>query len=827
MLRKKESKPYQEVEEYRDLMEAPQEFEEGFTTKTILGVLFVALVMVPGNMYLQLMIGGNLGAAAQWVTIILFAEIAKRSFTTLKRQEVYVLYYVTMSLVVAGTGTFQGLIWNQYLVQSPAARQFGIARLIPSWVAPQPESEAIIKRTFFHKDWVVPILLLVIGMIISRVSWFTGGYVLFRLTSDVEKLPFPFAPIRAQGAMALAESTTGEETWRWRVFSTGAMIGLVFGAIYVGLPAITGAILAEPLQLIPIPFIDFTHVTGNFLPATPLGFTAHLGPIFSGLIMPFWGVVGAFIGVMTYTIANPILYKMGYLTHWHQGMGTIETWFVNSVDFWMSFGIGISLAIAVIGIYQVFVGIRKRKRGPTQKRSTAPPPGRGDFRIWIMLTLFGLATVALIVVSKFLLGPEFSRFVWFFLFFGFIFTPIQSFVNARLWAMVGQTVAIPYVREATIILSGYRGIDIWFVPLPLANYGATAQSFREVELTGTRFTSILKAEVFMVPVVFITSLVYWSYIWKLAPIPSASYPYAQLFWRLRAYQQCLWYTGTFRSEMEADEAHGTLTWVPANLTDRTWWYWRARVVDMERLADALIREGTLKESDRESFIQKSLDTKLIEKAEELDGVAGPWTEVRALFTDFENKGEVPKKALPPPEEEGVEIVRLIPVQPVLLAPKDGVVVTTAIPGLVIQRVSGLRATHLQYYFEIDSDPTFTSPWMQASTDEPWLFKAIKPHLIGIGFGIGLVSFIVLSFFGLPILLIFGYVRSLTTIPHWLVTEIIGAMLARFYFWKRYGKQQWRLYAAVLSVGFACGMALTGMASIAIALIQKSVSVLIF
>ncbi|SVB59081.1 uncharacterized protein METZ01_LOCUS211935, partial [marine metagenome] len=32
---------------------------------------------------------------------------------------------------------------------------------------------------------------------------------------------------------------------------------------------------------------------------------------------------------------------------------------------------------------------------------------------------------------------------------------------------------------------------------------------------------------------------------------------------------------------------------------------------------------------------------------------------------------------------------------------------------------------------------------------------------------------------------------------------------------------------VLAVGFACGMALMGMASISIALIQKSVSVLIF
>ena len=81
-----------EIEEYRDLMETPTEFEDGFTSKAIIGVLFVAFIMIPGNMYLSLMIGGSLGAAAEWVTIILFAEITKRSFTSLTKQEVYVLY---------------------------------------------------------------------------------------------------------------------------------------------------------------------------------------------------------------------------------------------------------------------------------------------------------------------------------------------------------------------------------------------------------------------------------------------------------------------------------------------------------------------------------------------------------------------------------------------------------------------------------------------------------------------------------------------------------------------------------------------------------------
>ena len=96
-----------------------------------------------------------------------------------------------------------------------------------------------------------------------------------------------------------------------------------------------------------------------------------------------------------------------------------------------------------------------------------------------------------------------------------------------------------------------------------------------------------------------------------------------------------------------------------------------------------------------------------------------------------------------------------------------------------------------------------------------------------GTAVGLASYVILSILGLPILLVFGYVRALTTIPHWMVTEIIGALLARYYFWNKYGRKEWRTYAPVLAVGFACGMALMGMASISIALIQKSVSVLIF
>ena len=168
----------------------------------------------------------------------------------MKKQEVYVLYYVAAGLIAAETGSFQGLLWNQYLRQSPAAKQFGIANLIPDWFAPPLESAALLQRTFLHSDWLLPIALLLAGVVISRISWFTAAYALFRVNSDYERLPFPFAPVAAQGATALAETTQGVESWRWRVFSAGAMIGLVFGALYVAIPAITGALLTEPIQLI-------------------------------------------------------------------------------------------------------------------------------------------------------------------------------------------------------------------------------------------------------------------------------------------------------------------------------------------------------------------------------------------------------------------------------------------------------------------------------------------------------------------------------------------------------------------------------------------------
>ncbi len=96
-----------------------------------------------------------------------------------------------------------------------------------------------------------------------------------------------------------------------------------------------------------------------------------------------------------------------------------------------------------------------------------------------------------------------------------------------------------------------------------------------------------------------------------------------------------------------------------------------------------------------------------------------------------------------------------------------------------------------------------------------------------GMGLGVIAYIILSVFGLPVMLIYGVVRGLgQSTPHSLILEVIGAMLGRFFFLKRYGAM-WRQYAPVLLAGFSCGMGLTGMFAMGFTLILKSLERMVY
>jgi|APLow6443716910_1056828.scaffolds.fasta_scaffold01339_8 hypothetical protein len=644
-----------ELQEYRDLLKTPTHFEEGFDWKTVVGAIFIGFLMMPGSMYLQLVIGTGIGPAARWVTIILFAELAKRSYSDLKQQEIFLLYYMAGAALHT---PFQGLLWSQYLVQSDAARMLGVAEFIPAWVAPPLESSALVERSFFHRDWLIPILLLIGTQIITRVDQFGLGYALYRITSDVEKLPFPMAPVAALGTMALAESVEErEKSWKWRVFSIGGMLGLLFGAVYVLLPALSSLVLIEPVRLIPIPWIELTLHTEDWLPAVATGIQLDLGLVFIGMVLPFWAVMGGLGGLIITIVANPILYQHGILNRWHPGMRTVETIFANNFDFYLSFGIGLGLAIGLIGVWHVIRSFGRQ--GPGERGSLRdlfrPPPGRGDINFWLSIGIYFFSTASYVLLCVWLV-PNFP--VVFFIIYGFLYTPLISYITARMEGIAGQFVSLPLVREASFIAGakyfGYQGIEIWYAPIPIHNYGSATVGFREIELTGTSIRGIIKSEIVVFPVVMIASLLFSQFIWRLAPIPSSAYPFAQELWHLQALNSLLMQTATL--------------------------------------------EGN------------------------------------SLF-----------------------------------------------------------------------------------------FQALNWIYVGSGTLLGVVIYLVLTLFGLPVMLVYGLVRGLgQSTPHGLILEVIGALLGRFFFLRRYGAM-WRQYAPVLLAGFSCGMGLMGMFAMGLTLILKSLA----
>ncbi len=651
----------------------PKEFAEGFTLKTVLGALFVGIIMMPGSIYLGLMMGQSLGPAGQWTTIILFTEVARRSFTRLTRQELYMIYYMAGSLISGGGGlalaggAFAWLIWAQYLRQSPAARSFGIADRIPNWYAPPLGSSAYIQRTFFHHDWTIPIVLTIVGSMMGRMQWVGLGYFLFRTTSDVERLPFPMAPIAAQGATALAEVSEEKESWRWQVFSVATMIGLVYGFFYVAVPVVTSGFLADPLKLIPIPFVDLMPNTEDALPGGRIAFLTDLGPIFVGSVLPFPIIAGGFISSMfTNFIFTPTLYRIhpALFPSWSKGMSLIQSEMALNFDLFMSIGIGISLAIATIGMVTVVRTLLKariqRTRGGYQARSYRDvPAGRGDFSLTLALGAWAVSTVFYVLLCHWLV-PNFSI-IWFIL-FAFAWTPLVSYISARMYGLAGQPIVIPMVTSATFILSGYKGVDIWFAPVPYYDHGWAAAQFREVELTGTKMISVVKAEVFLFVLMITFSFVYWSFFWKSSQIPSSQYPYAQTFWPLSAFYQCLWATST--------------------------------------------------------------------------------------------------------------------------------------------------------------DPTKT-------TQATFLIKALKFPVIGYAGGGALALYAALAAAKVPGLWFYGLAGAFTGNTSWAIPSFIGALLGRYYFARRFGKERWRQYAPVLAAGYACGIGLIGMVSIGLTIIFKAVRSLPF
>jgi hypothetical protein len=684
-----------ELELYRGLLEPATEFKDGFGWTTVIGILFCGFVMMPGGIYLGLMTGGNIGSAASWVTVILFMEIARRALKPMSKQHLVVLLHAAAVMMAANLvmpgGPMGWMVYRAYLVGSDAVRDAGMMGAFPSWFSPPADSPAILERTFFHSDWLIPLGLVAFTMVTGFLSKYTLGYIFFRLTSDVEQLPFPLAPIDAQGALALAEADEKPEAskkeeadedkegarpknMRWRIFSIGATLGTLFGLVQVGIPAITGLFLTKPFFLIPQPFVDTTVLSEGLFPATPTGVTLDLGIILVGFVLPFWSVIGTCVAMMLTVVLNPVLHYFGILHTWQPGMDTINTSFSNGMDFWLSFGIGMGLGITAVSLFATGKEVRSKwkalkvDRARREKNANIwalPREGRGDCPLWIAAGIYCLASASLVAVCYMIL-PKSASLLFFLVLFAFGFVPLLTYINARLLGISGQVLEIPFVRESVFFLSGAKGIEVWLAPIPVDNYGVQVQNFRVYELTGVRFSSMIKTELVALPILFVLSLFYWSFIWHSDAIPSQAFPAAQVNWELMSKNQVLLYSSTF---VRPDED---------------------------------------------------------------------------------------------PDEKSI-------------------------------------------------------------MDSEFMRKAFHPKAIATGFVGTVVLYALLSAFGLPVMLVYGMIRGFGQLPHYMILELVGAMLGRLYFQKKYGQTPFLQHAPALVAGYFTGVGQVAMVTIALRLIKSAIS----
>lgn len=864
--------------EQYDIVPESEPFEEGFNKRTIIAAFFVGLVMMPGSIYLGLVTGQSLAGGAEWVTIILFIEIAKRSFVRLKTQEIIILYWMASGLAAAAAGIalfggpFGQFIWNQYFLQSPMAEN--VREYIPDWIVPSIHSEAIVKRSFLHRDMLKPLGLILFVTVGTRICSISLGYVLFRVTSDVEHLPFPMAPVQAGGVTALAETSGKREGWRWRVFSTGTFIGALFGMVYIVVPTISSILLTRPVTLLPIPFIDFTPSIKSYLPATILGLNTNLVMFFMGFVLPFWSVVGTFIGAMLVTfIANPMLYRMGVLHTWQPGMATIPTQIADTIDFWLSFNIGPAFWIAIIGI--TFV-VRAFMKGRSQDTAFTTETGeviqrrvrtdRGDCRlIWPILLWIGSTTAFVALVH--ILVPEFPW--WISAMFGFIWSPLMSYITARMIGLTGspQGVGIPYLREATFYMTGYKGAAIWFAPIPMFNYGGTVNAFKQLELTHCKFGSYIKMIGLSTTVVLFCSAFYWQMIWKMGEIPSASYPFVQKMWPLYATMQSIWVNSTVprRLSLFSFEEPAEGKWV----------------------ADGLEAEVVKKYGVRET--QNSLELKLPAGRRSgqvtFTGFTPEWTVLssgkKEPVRDFEFYVRNPRKekvklkvlvrSLGAAEGAGGKAEVREASQEVELLPGLNAVTFVAHASMTDaktqaayrRKLDKIKSNYFRQlppreqnakvrYFEWVRDgkgelnlnnvqsitltlegrgekgeTVYVDCLSLLADPEIFILGIIRFPYIALGFGIAALVYAILKTLGAPALLFYGLIAGTYTWPHNIIPIFFGAMVGRYIIMPRFGQQKWRTYAPILLAGYTCGASLIGMTSIAVVLIVKSISPIVF
>jgi hypothetical protein len=221
---------------------------------------------------------------------------------------------------------------------------------------------------------------------------------------------------------------------------------------------------------------------------------------------------------------------------------------MSTVYFWNSFTLGWGLAAALLPLVfrykmvaRAFSGITKGLSGGTEVR-------------WLNAKYLLAAYIAIVAISlSFVeaLAPGFPVHVLLLFTVGIslLITLLQTHAAGIL-----AGVSVPYLREALIYFSGYRGLNIWFIPpdaMLFTGGAGIAQQLLQASMIGVSVKEYTTMYFLLAALGLVGSFVFTSLFWAVFPVPGHAYPYTLAGWPVEAmnfwrWQQWLWTGYLFR-----------------------------------------------------------------------------------------------------------------------------------------------------------------------------------------------------------------------------------------------------------------------------------------
>jgi len=547
--------------------DAQKAIKSGFTLRSILALVLASAIFLPINIFLSMISGVSVAASSVYIIAILLVELSIIMGSPMTKQEIFVVYIMaglaaggavsggSMALAT-GTAVFLIYIFKGYYTTSYVTSSFidpftgkPLPSVVPSFWAPPLGSQAYMIRSFFHPDWAFPIL---VGTIQGAVIWIIQEMALAMLSSrlfiEAEKLPFPFAEVNAQ----LVVTLTGREERRMRYFTISTVFGAIYGALVFGVPIMSLGVSNRLIQIIPIPWVDLT--TGyfgveQFMPGAAFGLATDPLTWITGFLLPLPVLAYMMIGsIACWTFGNYLAltsfkeYFPLWAAEWNRGMSLSLVWQRSYLRIWAYPQVGFVLALAVLTFvmgYRTFIAAFKSPKSLASGTRLGEEGFKTGFLSNQWLLLIFLASSAASVVLFQWLVPEFP--IW----MSTLTIPIglvMTIAGTRARGETGQVMAVPYLWQGMVLLSGYPAADAFFLSPTIGGSSAPlwVEGIKTAFLTETKPMDFFKAYILTVILYHVFSFIYVSFFWAIAPIPSSQYPYTLVNWPIQAISQNVW-----------------------------------------------------------------------------------------------------------------------------------------------------------------------------------------------------------------------------------------------------------------------------------------------